>query len=250
MSDNWGAPAPQQDQWAEQQPPSPSSGWGSPAALSQPPAAAVAPPTSDEMMGAPSVPSFSFDGVSPIRCGGVITELPVAIQQRDFHDQSKPLSWPDGKPKWAWPVFCQTTDRDVSIQDDDGVRAFYLSYKRLDAVKKAVQAAGMAKLEVGGTLWLEWYDMSGKTKLYRAQYSPPGAPAPTPVAQAPAAPVADPWQGLNSAAVAELRNHGLLPHQVLPHIQHREGWQGAPAAQILTVVPRPAVPVDDSAPPF
>lgn len=239
MSESWGAPAPQ-------------SGRGEPAPATQQAADAWggnassghAVPSAADMFGGQSTRSFSFDGVAPIRVGGMIVAIPDPIVKRDYHDPSIELKWPDGRPKYTQPIHCQT-DRHED-EDDDGVRATYLEYEKMKAVKEALKKVGKSVPEVGGTLWLEWYDMRGKTKLYRAQYSPPGAASTPP--QATVAPPPDPWQGLNPSAVAELQGHGLQPHQVLPHITGRENWQSAPAAQILSVVPRPA-PVQDE-PPF
>jgi hypothetical protein len=229
------------------------------------------------MMGAPSVPSFSFDApyVLGTELGGVITELPSAMHKRNY-DTKELEYWPAQpgqapRPKWTWPVHIQTDLNDPSIQDDDGVRAHYLEYKKLDAVKKAVRATGAEKLEVGGQLYLKCLGggskdrtsqyAGSKAKVYEARYLRPGsAPAPQAVPVAQAAPPVDAWQGLNGTAVAVLVGHGLQPGQVLPHIQGRQGWQGATAEQILSVVPRPqqAQPVgpppqpayDDQAPPF
>lgn len=268
MTDSWGS-AP--DPWAAEQPSWPSqpaqnaeaSGWGAPAAPA-PAGPAHEPPSADEMMGAPSVPSFSFDAPPGTEHGGVIVDLPSAMHKRNY-DTKELEYWPAQagqapRPKWTWPVICQTDYNDPSIQDDDGQRAHYLEYKKLDAVKKAVRAAGAEKLEIGGELYLKCLGggskdrtspfAGSKSKVFEARYRTAaqrssGAPAPATVAPVQA----DPWEGLNPAAVAELQGHGLQPHQVLPHIKHRDGWQGAPAGQILSVVPRPQ-PVQSDEPPF
>lgn len=253
MSEGWGQPQ-EQDPWAQGAPAA--SGWGDAA---QAPSQQYALPSQDEMFGAPSVPSFSFDAPVGTELGGVITELPPAVQKRDF-DSKEPLFWNNGRPRWIWPVVCATDMRDANIQYDDGQRSHYLEYKRLDAVKKAVQAAGATKLEVGGELYIKYVGggpkdshspyASSKAKVYEARYrtaAQRGDGVPAPVAQAPAAPVADIWEGLNPAAVAELQGYGLQPHQVLPHVRHLQGWTGAPAQAILGKLPHAA---DDPVAPF
>jgi hypothetical protein len=204
------------------------------------------------------VPSFSFDADPGTEWGGVIVELPDAIHKRNY-DTKELEYWPAQgqqapRPKWTWPVIIQTDMRDPMVQDDDGRRAHYLEYKKLDAAKKAVRAAGADKLEIGGELYVKLLGggskdrtspyAGSKSKVYEARYrtaAQRGAGAPSAVAAPQAAPATqqDPWQGLNATARGALVGHGLQPHQVLPHIQHRDGWQNAPAAQILSVVPRP-----------
>lgn len=131
------------------------------------------PPSSDDFLNGKSVKSFSFDVEPPARLGGQITELPPVIQKRDF-DTGDLLYWNDGRPKWVMPVYCQTDARDD--QDDDGVRAHYLEYKKANAVKAALKAAGVERLEVGGTLWLTYLPPKparGAAKNYSAEYTPP-----------------------------------------------------------------------------
>lgn len=281
MSDTWGAPA-QPDPWAQQAPATDwpaqpaqasadASGWGG-GAPAQPVAEPVyQAPTAAEMMGAPTVPSFSFDAAPGTEHGGVIVELPDAIHKRNF--ETKDLEyWPAQpgqapKPKWTWPVIVQTDLRDPAVPDDDGQRAHYLEYKKLEATKKAVRAAGAAELEIGGELYVKMLGGGSKdrtsvfagqkSKVYEARYrtaAQRGAGTPTAVAAAPQpapapAPVADPWEGLNPQAVAELVAKGLQPQHVLQYIKHLDGWQNAPAAAILTKVPRPAAPAVEE-PPF
>lgn len=244
-SDPWAAPAAQND-WPGTTPASnQNDAWGNDA----PATSAHQAPTAADMFGGQSVRSFSFNGESPILLGGVITEIPPPMQKRDYYEPSKMLTWPDGKPMYTQPVVCQSLLARED-EDDDGTRSFFLDYNKMKAVKEALKKVGKTVPEVGGELWLEWYAMSGKSKLYRATYSPPGA-APQPFAapaQQQAAPV-DPWRGLNAAAVAELTAKGLTAAQVLPHITHLDGWQNAPAAAILGKIPRPA-PVQDDQPPF
>lgn len=272
MSSDWGStPDPWASQAAATDWPSPpaqnadASGWGAGAPAPAATGPAYAPPSADDMMGAPSVPSFSFDADPGTEHGGVIVELPDAMHKRNY-DTKELEYWPAQqgqapRPKWTWPVICQTDYNDPTIQDDDGQRAHYLEYKKLDAVKKAVRLAGAEKLEVGGELYVKLLgggskdrtsQYSGsKSKVYEARYrtaAQRGAGTPAVAPQAAPAPVADPWEGLNPAARAELQGYGLQPHQVLPHIKHLDGWASAPASAILTKVPRPQAA--DDQPPF
>lgn len=252
-TDPWGAPP--EDPWAtNSQPPAQDAGWGGgqPAAP-QYPAHHYEPPSQEDMLGGKTVRSFSFDGPAPIWHGGPITEIPPAQQQRNF-DTNELEFWQDGKPKWVMPVYCQTAQKDDA--EDDGVRSHYLSYKKLDAVKAALKTAGAARLDEGGFLALGFTGggpkdrspSATKYKQYKAFYAPPGAPIPDQVRQLvggsgsfPAAPPAqsDPWQGLAPATVTELVRLGYAPADVLPKIQSKSGWQGAPVSAITGVVGPP-----------
>lgn len=271
-ADPWGGVA--DDPWATSAPPAAppaDSGWGAPAA---PAAPVVVAPTHEELWGGERTPSFSFGSnreAPGIKHGGRIVALPDPIQERDF-DTKEPKFWvnPNGEkiPKWLIPVHIQA-DYLKQDEEDDGVRAFYLKYKQLDAAKAAVRKAGAQRLEIGGHLFLEHCGYDNRTKLYRGVYAPPGAQPPAievtrnaapaasggwgaaptaPPAQAapppPPVPAAtqqsfDPWQGLNPAAAQELTAKGYQPQLVLPVIQPLPNWQGAPASAIIGKVGPP-----------
>src|SRR5262245_54934592 len=130
-------------------------------------------PSAEDFFGGKSVKSASFDGPPPIAWTGPITELPPLQQKRDF-DSGEPQYWSDGRPKWVMPVYIQTDQR--TDQDDDGVRALYLEYKTLHAVRDAVKKAGAERLVIGGILTLTYVPpkpKAGGSKLYTAKYAPP-----------------------------------------------------------------------------
>jgi hypothetical protein len=173
---DWGTPPPQQEDPA----------WGNPPpdAKQQAGLAAgtgVRPPSLDDALEGTSVRSFSFDADSPgVTADGLIVEIPPAKQQIDY-DSKQPKTWNDGSPMWTYPVHIQTNMHEDD--EDDGIRALYFSYKKLEALKAAQKAAGV-KVQVGGRLMLRW--VSGgpkergpnatKFKVFAAKYFPPGSP--------------------------------------------------------------------------
>ena len=96
--------------------------------------------------------------------------------------------YPSGDPVIEVPITLQTDEREDD--NDDGKRTVYASRRLWGAIKSAVQASG-GKLEVGGTLAVEYYGDGEPPqpgfhapKLYRAEYKQPaldtssiGAPA-------------------------------------------------------------------------
>ncbi|AXH67060.1 hypothetical protein SEA_THYATIRA_62 [Mycobacterium phage Thyatira] len=147
--------------------------------------------------GAPTA-KFPNQAYGTVNGGRIIAE-PVVEQQRDY-DTGKPLTYDDGNPKLQMVVTIQTDLRDPSISDDDGKRRLFVRSGMRAAVQKAVQAAGVDFLAVGGDLQVTYTHDDGRAKQYTAVYTPPnesqsflagGAPAPAPAAPAPvAAPVA------------------------------------------------------------
>jgi hypothetical protein len=123
--------------------------------------------------------TFPFDNIGDTVRGTVI-ELPVKEQQRDM-DTNEPSYWDDEKtkPKWMFRLMLQTNLHDDDM--DDGVRALYLSWKRLDAVRQAVRDAKQKTIEVGGDLALRFLEFGPATKRgfnppkigWKAWYKPP-----------------------------------------------------------------------------
>lgn len=132
----------------------------------------------DGVGGAPTA-SFHKKGVT---VKGVIEHMEVA-QQRDF-DTGTPKVYADsGKPMLQLVVTLATDERDATIDGDDGQRRIFAKGQMLQAIKEAAKQAG-AKLLVGGTLAVQWYDEKAPEKrgmnpqkLYRAQYLPPSQTA-------------------------------------------------------------------------
>ncbi len=128
---------------------------------------------------------------------GVICRPPEVQQQRDF-TTGEPKFWDDGKPMQQLQVQLQTTEKDMSVPDDDGVRAVYVKGQMQKAVREAVRKAGASGLEIGGTLTIT-YTGNGEAKrglppkLYSASYIPAAAGAANEfLGQGEPAP-ADPW---------------------------------------------------------
>lgn len=121
----------------------------------------------DDFMGG-GFKTFPFDNVGD-RVSGVVISLPVKEQQRDMQTNEL-ATWDNGQPKWMYRLQIQTELRDATDQFDDGIRTLYLSWKRLDAVRAAVRAAGCKNIELGGQLALQFTEFGPKT---RAGFSPP-----------------------------------------------------------------------------
>jgi len=132
----------------------------------------------DEFMGG-GYKTFPFDNIGDTVRGTVI-ELPVKEQQRDM-ESNEPAFWDDEKtkPKWMFRLMIQTDLRDDDM--DDGVRALYLAWKRLDAVRAAVRESKSKSIEVGGELALRFLEFGVATRKgfsqpkigWKAWYRPP-----------------------------------------------------------------------------
>lgn len=186
------------------------------------------PPNADDWLMTGGVKSASFDGTPPITWAGEVTEKPSLIQKRDF-DTGAPLFWDDQRPKMLMQVNIQTEVRDAGDPHDDGVRALYLEYKKANAVRDALKAAGVRGIEPGGHLSLTYtHDGPQKPgsrgkppKEYTATYTVPDQFASVPgVAQ-------DPW------------TVDKVPAAVPPPVPPGAGWgqqQQIPAAQAVPPV--------------
>lgn len=120
----------------------------------------------DILMGGGGGPKpWKFEGPG-VRKMARIIKPPQSKQEREYvKDQpgAGPLKFfPSGDPIMGVTVEVQTQEKDD--WEDDGKRTFYIEGRRLkDAVREAVQQAGGAGLEVGGTLdvTLTHYDEAG-----------------------------------------------------------------------------------------
>lgn len=139
----------------------------------------------DLLMGGEKVRALSFDGQFPISYMGEVLEEPKPVQQRDY-DSDEPLWWDEEqtRPRISLVIKLQTDLHDDSDPDDYGVRNLWVKAESQKAVAIAVRQAGAKGLEVGGKLWIEYYDERVEptkpgqkkrfpTKLYRAKYEPP-----------------------------------------------------------------------------
>lgn len=169
--------------------------------------------------------------------GDTVTGKIAAVDIRQQTDLAgEPLIWDNGDPRMQMIVTIETDAKDND--DDDGKRNVYVKGSKTggtqslhDAVRTAVQAAGVKGIEVGGTLTVGFVGTeASKTKgysdrkLYTAHYVAPdkatesgeylGTVPPAAAASAPA-PVATTATGPSPAAKAkELLNLGV-PHDVV-----------------------------------
>lgn len=180
--------------------------------------------------------SASFEQV-----GDTITGTIVSAEVKDQTDiaTGKVQTWDNGDPKKQLVVRLQTTQRDPSDPDDDGIRAVYVKGSKKagsrslhDAVAGAVRAAGARSLEVGGTLTVihDGTEPSATRgfsdrKLYRATYAVPSTGGflgtDQPAAPAQQAPV----------AVAPPAPAGVTPEQAAAF----QAWQAQQAQQAAQV---------------
>lgn len=158
-------------------------------------------PTAEDFLGGSRVKSAQFGkrqkGMSPVPGTverGPIVEEPETMQQRRYAP-NKPndgelLYWDDEKtqPRWQLVVKIQTDER--LDDDDDGIRAIYVSGQMKTAIQDALKAAKVKKLEVGGILAVKFVEQiinknDFRQNMFAAQYIPPskqddffgGAPA-------------------------------------------------------------------------
>lgn len=108
-------------------------------------------------------------------------------QQRDYDDNAKMLFWDNGKPKMQVIVELQTDaqgtfDRNGNpeeVEDDDGIRSFYVRGEMQRAIRDGVRRSGAQTLELFGKLTIT-HSAIGKQdnprynppKLYKAEFIP------------------------------------------------------------------------------
>ena len=121
--------------------------------------------------------SFKFENLNDVAKGTIES---LELQQQRGFENGEPLFWDDAKtqPKMHLRVVLETDLRDSD--DDDGRRAIYVRGQMQSAVRDAIKAAGVDKIEEGGILAVQWHangDPPKKglnpVKLYKAQYKPP-----------------------------------------------------------------------------
>jgi hypothetical protein len=125
------------------------------------------------LMGA-AVPSMRWDAPG-VRLSGRVVHRETRLQTVFGTGEVK--KWPSGDPMYQLVVHVQTTWRDPSIENDNGVRAVYIKGKLFtDAVRDAVRAAGAPGVEVGGMIEIVYTgdDMTSKApikpKMYQVRY--------------------------------------------------------------------------------
>jgi hypothetical protein len=166
------------------------------------------------LMGGGGPKGWKFEDPGTTRTG-TVAEAPKAVQERDYDPNNPgggaPKVFPSGDPIMGVHVVVQTTERDPSIDGDDGRRTFYIEGRYIkEAVREAVRNAGSPGLEIGGQLTVTFTHREDpmdkrSRKFWTVQYVPAGnaslmgeqppAAAPqqaTPPAAQPPAPVQAP----------------------------------------------------------
>lgn len=110
-------------------------------------------------------------------------------QQKEFADDEKkgvkrgdPKFWDDGKPMNQLRIVLQTTDRDVSYDNDTGKRAVYAKGELANAIRDAIKTSGATGLTEGAELGVTFTGKAGQKKLYSATYSSAKSNVPASVA--------------------------------------------------------------------
>lgn len=123
----------------------------------------------------------SFPRIGTIVQGEVISE-PESREQTDIKTKEV-KRFNDGSPMMQVLVRLQTTERDPSDPEDDGVRTVYAKSFLLKAIGKAMRQAGVKALEIGGFLEIGYIgdgprgDYPIPPKLFEARYTPPAPKA-------------------------------------------------------------------------
>lgn len=161
--------------------------------------------------------TFKFDVIGASVTGTV--QSAEVVQKKNF-DTGEPEFWSDGKPVQQIRVTLDTSERDPSDAEDDGVRSVYIKGwgDQLRALKAAIKTSGAADIEPGGTFTATYVRdgelPAGKRgfppKVYEYVYKAPSgtaglladpAPAATPAVQ-PSAPQAAPQPAPAAQSVA------------------------------------------------
>jgi len=152
------------------------------------------------LMGGGGPKGWKFEDPGTTRTG-TIAEPPKAVQERDYDPSNPgggaPKVFPSGDPIMGVHVVVQTTERDPSIDGDDGRRTFYIEGRYIkEAVREAIRNAGAPGLEVGGQISVTFTHREDpmdkrSRKFWNVTYTPAGNAAlmgePTPAAQPAAA---------------------------------------------------------------
>lgn len=130
----------------------------------------------------PKIEIFKFGRNPGTSVSGMLVEDPQLVQQREYVEGSRepgPLKfWPSGDPVMQVVL---TLDTGLSESaGDDGLRKVYLSSrKQLEALGKAVAAAGVSEPKLGGQIKITFTSYGdpgpkgGVPKLYEVKYEAP-----------------------------------------------------------------------------
>lgn len=109
---------------------------------------------------------------------------PPEVRQRTEFGTNKPLTWDNGDPQQEIVVTLMTSERDQSVENDDGTRKVTIKAwgPQMRELKRVVSAAGDTDLRVGGRFSMT-YSQDGEPskpgfpapKLYTMEYQAPSA---------------------------------------------------------------------------
>lgn len=135
----------------------------------------------DILLGAGGGKSAAFPRIGTIVSGEVISE-PESREQTDMITKLV-KTFKDGTPMMQVLIRLQTQERDPNDAEDDGIRTVYAKGKMVQAIGKAMRAAKVSALEIGGFLEIAYIgdgpkgDMPIPPKLFEARYTPPAPQA-------------------------------------------------------------------------
>jgi hypothetical protein len=132
----------------------------------------------DEFMGGGGARSVKFERIGD-SVTGLVLGPPRKRVQTDFNT-GEVKTYKDGSPRYMYVVELQTELRDPEDAQDDGMRALFLKWHSLNAVRQAITNVGAKGLRRGGVLTLTFTGTEpppggrgNPVKLYSASYIPP-----------------------------------------------------------------------------
>ena len=119
--------------------------------------------------------SATFPNVKDMVWGTIVS---FDTRQQTAIGSNEPMFWKDGSPRLQLVITLQTDK--VEDDEDDGVRKVYAKGQMIQAIRKAVTAAGERGLANGGKLAIQYVKDGERTqagfnapKVYGAKYEPP-----------------------------------------------------------------------------
>lgn len=126
-----------------------------------------------------SAPSARFNRLGDSVQGTI--RKPITMRQATEFMTDTPKVKADGTPEMMACIELQTTMRDPSIPDDDGVRMLYVEkFGQRKSISEALVQSGAKRLEVGGELFVQFVreepsQKGNPMKVFVAKYTPPSA---------------------------------------------------------------------------
>lgn len=119
------------------------------------------------LMGGGGAPTASFKELGRMVKGTVVDK--ASSQQRDI-TTGVPKVYENGDPMMQIVITLQTDERDPAIEGDEGLRRVFAKSGMIPAIREAVKAAGMERLEIGCSLAIK-YESDGEAK--NKAFNPP-----------------------------------------------------------------------------